>query len=82
MNNPILNKIIEDRNGHYCHCVEVSTVYELECIVESIVGEYGDDYSFNELLEFFQTLEVYCLDDSQEDETYNFNFKESLTYII
>jgi hypothetical protein len=37
--NALLNKVYRAKNGHYCHVVEVSTVYDLENIAESILSE-------------------------------------------
>ena len=81
--NLLLNKIIEQRNGHYCHCVEVSTVYDLENIAESILAENENDFSIEVITEFLESLTVYYLpgDDEEEDKeeeesVYNFSFLE------
>ena len=74
--NKILEEIIKSRKGHYCHCLEVEEVYELECIAESITEEFQDKHSKNEIIEFLETLGVYCLNDDNEDDIYNFSFSE------
>ena len=74
--NALLNKVIENRNGHYCHCVEVSDKYELESIAEAIIDQEQDNFSEAIIIEFLDSLEVYCLDDANEDEVFNFSFKE------
>ena len=71
----IIDTIIEARNGHYCHALEVSDVYELETVVESIIQEFPDR-SEKEYLEFFNTIEVYSLDDANEKAIYDFSFTD------
>ena len=73
--NAILDKVIEQRNGHYCHVLEVSDVHELESILEQIVDSFSNEFSDEEIQEFIDTLEIYCLDESNEDEVYNYQFK-------
>jgi len=77
--NKILEKIIEARNGHYCHCVEVSDVYELENVAESIIEEFSEEHSESEIIEFLESLDVYALDDSKENEIFAFSFSD---YIV
>ena len=81
--NSILNKIIEERKGHYCHVVEVSSVYELESICENIFSEYEEEETIETIIEFLETLTVYFLNDEElseeenetnEEEVYNFVF--------
>lgn len=76
MENPILNKIIEERKGHYSHCLEVELTCDLESIVEAIIEGYPD-YKENEYIEFFQNMEVYYLGDDpkEEREVFDFNFQ-------
>ncbi len=86
MKNVILNKIMESRNGHYCHVLEVSTIYELENAIESILCEFEGE-KIESFIEFFNSITVYYLNDSeltemdnesQEEEVYNFNFEDSI----
>jgi len=85
--NRIFNEILEARKGHYCHALEIASVYEYESIIESIQSEF-DAYAL-ELIEFFENIEVYyyCEDifcgnppikeiinhEQAEQELYNFN---------
>ena len=69
--NPILSNCIESRNGNYCHALEISDVHELECVIESISSE---GWSTEDLKDFFNTITVYAMDESNEDEIYNFDF--------
>ena len=81
--NPIYQEILDARNGHYTHVLEVSNVYELESILESLFNEYIDKYSIEVLIDFCSTLEIYYFDDENENEideneVYNFNVTEFL----
>ena len=81
--NPIYQEILDARNGHYVHALEVSNVYELESICESLFDEYIDKYSIEVLIDFCSTLEIYYFDDENENEineneVYNFNITEFL----
>jgi len=80
--NSLLNKIIEQRNGHYCHVVEVSTVYDLENIAEAIISENENDFSIDVIIEFLESLTIYYLpedgeeDKEEEERIYNFSFTD------
>jgi len=80
--NSLLNKIIEQRNGHYCHAVEVSTVYDLENIAEAIISENEEEFSIDVIIEFLESLTVYYLaeegeeDTEEEERIYNFSFTD------
>jgi len=86
MKNVILNKIMESRNGHCCHVLEVSTIYELENVIECILSEFEGE-KIESFIDFFNSITVYYLNDSElteleneanEEEVYNFNFEESI----
>jgi hypothetical protein len=74
--NAILEQIIEDRKGQYCHAVEVNDIYELESIADSIIQEYQDSHSEQVIIEFLSSLEVYSLSDDNETEIHNFSFTD------
>ena len=81
--NQIYKEILDARNGIYVHVLEVSNVYELESILESLFNEYIDKYSIETLIDFCTTLEIYYFDDENENEVdenevYNFNVTEFL----
>lgn len=85
MKKSILDTIIESRKGHYCHVVECTYVYELECIVESIISEFSDTHTMLEITDFFTSLSVYFLENEElnqqenstlENELYAFNFTD------
>ena len=88
--NPIYESIINARNGHYCHAIEVTYTYELESIVEAIIEEYSDQLdngsiTEKDIIDFFTTISVYYIsadelsDDENsllEEEVYSFNFTD------
>ncbi len=73
--NALLAEIHKERKGHYCHALEVETAYELECIVESLI-EQCPGYSELTYIDFFSTMELYSLNDENENEIYNFSFSD------
>lgn len=82
--NPIYQEILDARNGHYIHALEVSNVYELESILESLFNEYIDKYSIETIIDFCTTLSIYYFDDENENEVdenevYNFDVTEFLS---
>lgn len=86
--NPILEQVLDNRNGFYVHCVEVDNIYTLQDIAESIYSEFENDYSFDQIAEFLDSLEVYVYSDEreltekEEEEIFNFSFSEYLKELI
>ena len=76
MNNKILLDVIEKRQGHYCHALEVNNVFELQSIIESLYDEFIKDYTLNDIVNFFNTIELYSLNDDNENSIYNFSIKD------
>ena len=81
--NPIYQEILDARNGHYVHALEVSNVYELESILESLFNEYINKYDIETIIEFCNTLSIYYFDSENENEVdenevYDFNVTEFL----
>ena len=74
----------EDRGGLYVHAIEVESPYELESIIENVVDTYSDKFSKKEIKDFVSTLEVYYLgeDSDEEEEVYNFDFREYIEGIL
>jgi uncharacterized protein (UPF0305 family) len=74
--NAIIEKLNEARNGNYCHCLEVENVSELESNFQSIVDEFQDDFTTEEIQDFINTLSIYYLgdDETEENEVYNYKF--------
>jgi hypothetical protein len=85
MENRILKNLYETRKGMYCHALEVSCVDELEDVIATIANETSKFYvneeeHKKELIEFFQTMEIYYYagdEENKEDEEaiYNLNIK-------
>ena len=50
--NKLLNHIIAERKGHYCHALELDSAYSYECIIEQIVNEYKDSFTLEDIIEF------------------------------
>ena len=78
--NRIVNDLLEQNNGHYMHCIEVATVSELINSIWSLVPEFIDKYSNEEIEIFFIQLEVcyFSDDENEQDEKdlYSFNKME------
>lgn len=67
----ILDYMIEQRKGHYCHVLELTDVYDLECVIESLIMELGEQFTLGEYLEFFNSIEIYFLPDECSTSEYN-----------
>lgn len=90
--NRLLDHIISERKGHYCHALELDSAYAYECVIEQIVSEYKDDFTQDEIIGFFDSIELYYyrdadnyddikqLSDEQqaidENELYDFDYKQ------
>lgn len=81
----LLDYIIKQRNGHYCHALECTSAYDLEYTIESLILELGEQFTLAEYLEFFNSVELYFIadddssseySDSVENELYNANIAE------
>jgi len=81
--NAIFKSILEARQGHYVHAVEVSDTYELENLAEVIIQEHRDTQSEGTIIEFLESLTVYYIPEENEQENeeeeqkiYSFSFRE------
>ena len=81
--NTILEDIIKERKGMYCHALEAHTLVELEETLENLFFEFLNQYPLEEIKDFLKTISIYHLEDDslsdeenaeREDEIYNFNF--------
>lgn len=72
--NALLEKVIKLRKGHYCHAVEVFCANDLEEIANTILAENEYEFGQEVVIDFLETLEVYCLDDTNEVEINEFSF--------
>ena len=91
MSNSILEYMLKERNGMYCHALEVSSVYELECTIESFIGELQNQFTIEDFKVFFNTMELYYLADESlsdienednETELYNFDINSAIDYLL
>lgn len=74
--NPIIEKL-HTVIPHYCHALEVNDAMELESIIESIIENFTNEgFSAADIKDFCNTLSIYCLNDDNEEEVYNFNINE------
>ena len=71
--NPIVESIIEKRNGHYVHAIEVNNVDELTSCLENLIEELINDWKKTQIIEFIETLQIYCLMEKNEDDVYDFD---------
>lgn len=76
--NPIIELILEKREGHYVHALEVYDVYELESFLDSFYSEFIYEFNIETIIDFCATLSIYCLSDENENEVYNFNITNYL----
>ena len=74
--NTILQEVINKRQGHYVHAIEVHDVFDLEAVADHIILEFEDRYTLKEITEFLTSLDVYCLNPDNEDEVYEFSFEK------
>ncbi len=84
--NRIYNDLMQQRAGHYMHCVELSTADELDELIHNLTAEFIEKYSCQDIHKFFNTLQVYYYaeDENAEDENalYNFNIKKAVEEAI
>ena len=82
-----MNRIIENiykNRFNYCHVLEIDTLEDLKTSIDAIFEDldsqpiYGVTYSKDEIFEFINTLEIYCLDEDEEDSVYNFDINKYL----
>ena len=66
--NRLLEDIIVQRGGHYCHCIEVSSMYDIESVISAVLGSYGDQYTETEYIEFFDSIQVIYMNEDEEEE--------------
>lgn len=71
--NAILAMILESRKGMYIHALEVTDVWELQSCIDSLYDELIEDYDVETFIDFITSMELYCLEDENEDEVYSFD---------
>ena len=77
--NKILNKVIENRKGHYVHAIECFDLDELKDSIESLVNQFYEQcYNMEDIKDFFNTISIYHLEDEELDEETNDINKDEL----
>ena len=90
--NKLYEHINNERNGYYVHALELDSVYHYECVIEQIVSDYKDTFTQDDIISFFDSIELYYYHDADnyddieplsdeqqaidEDELYNFDYKQ------
>ncbi len=75
----IINDITLERGGHYCHALEIGDALELSDVIDSLVSEFVEKYTDKQIKVFFNTLEIYAMDDAMEDEVYDFDMNSEVS---
>lgn len=85
--NPILEKVLENRNGHYVHALEVDSIAELESCIDALVDELvREEYDKADIRDFVESLSIYYLseveNEEDEEEVYNYDVSDRLSYLL
>lgn len=64
----LLNHIIAERKGHYCHALELDSAYDYECVIEQIVSDYKNSFTIEEIKDFFSSISLYFYYDAYSDD--------------
>lgn len=75
MKNPLIEAQYKAR-PNYVHALEVHSVEELKSIIDQIIEEYNRFFVRPLILDFVETMEIYALNDENEEEIYNFDFRQ------
>lgn len=84
MNNLFFDRVLDNKNGMYIHALGVSDTYEIEICIKTIylelfydvAIEIGEKKAKKQLIEFFQTMELHAMVEENEEEIFNFDFKD------
>lgn len=79
--NPIFDEVSKNK-PNYVHVIEVEDVEELKSTLDSLCDEFDGKYSPKEIFEFISSLQVYCLDDENCDEVYDYNVDNHLKEVL
>ena len=66
--NRLLEHIIAERKGRYCHALELDSAYSYECVIEQLVSDYKDSFTLEEIIDFFDSISLYFYYDKDSDE--------------
>ena len=79
--NAIIEMILENRKGMYVHALEVVNLYDLQSCIESLYAELVEDFDVDTFIDFITSMEIYCTEEENEDEVYDFNIEEFIKNI-
>ena len=79
--NAIIEMILENRKGMYVHALEVVNLYDLQSCIESLYAELVEDFDVDTFIDFITSMEIYCTEEENEDEVYDFNIEEFIKKI-
>ena len=86
--NRIIDYIIEQRKGHYCHALELANVYELQSTIDAIYDEFIEHYYVEEIIDFFHTISLYYIINDDDIQTFlndeagtGFSYNEAVDYL-
>lgn len=69
--NIICQHMVEQRNGHYCHALEVYNTYELESIIEQFIDQHNEVFNKQDFIVYFKTMEIFVLETNEVDQDEN-----------
>lgn len=72
----VLDYVIEQRNGHYVHALEIQDVEDLKSCLEGSYGQLIEKFTHDEVAEFLNSVEIYCLNNKFENEVHEFSVSE------
>lgn len=73
--NAILEKMYANRMN-YCHAIEVSTVYELKNVIDTLYSEFENEFTIEEIKEFFNTMTIIAFDTHGDSDQNEYEFEE------
>ena len=65
----ILIDVLKNR-PFYVHAIEVGSVWELQSVIDNFIEQDNMKYTLEEYLDFFNSIELYCTDEDNDDEVY------------
>lgn len=78
----LLDHIMKLRNNHYCHALVVTYAYDIECAIDEIIEELGEQFTIDEYINFFESMDIHYEEvDSKQGaidiiQAQNFNITE------
>lgn len=83
----IYNHVIKAKNGNYCHAFEFTSVYDYQCLIDSLIEQLQEDFNDSltdaDFISFIESASIYYIENKSltdeqnnaiEQEIINFNF--------